>query len=464
MILVEHAVVITVDAERRVFLDGSVLVDGARIVQVGRAADVRPPRTPERVIDGRHRLVLPGFVNTHVHLSEHVNRGVMADDIPVDRYMADWLIPLYSAITPEEEAYSARLACLEMLRTGTTTFCEAGTLFDVAAVADAVEQVGLRAVLGRWTWDMPGARGRMRQTTDEALCANDAMIEGLKGRADGRLAAWPLLLGFGTCSEDLIRGAHALAQKHGTGWGMMHLASHPSRKGMDLTAQGGQMTSDTMTVAALDDLGVLGPRTKLTHVVYVDDEDIGRLARRGVKVAHCPTAALKHTKGLGEYGRFPEMLERGVSVSLGGDSGNGSNHFDMLRLMHLVALFYKDARLDTRVMPPETVLEMATVHGAAALGMEREIGSLQPGKRADLVLYDLDVPEWRPLLDPVNSLVYAATGASVRTVLVDGRVVLDEGRVTTLDETDVYRRIETLARAQIARAGLAVRPKWPVIA
>src|SRR5436309_14256735 len=119
-------------------------------------------------------------------------------------------------------------------------------------------------------------------------------------------------------------------------------------------------------------------------MVYVDDADIRLLAKRRVKVSHCPSAALKHTKGLVAHGRFPEMLARGVAVSLGGDSGNGSNHFDMLRLMHLVALLYKDARMDTRVMPPETVLEMATIHGAAALGLEREIGSLEPGKRADL--------------------------------------------------------------------------------
>jgi cytosine/adenosine deaminase-related metal-dependent hydrolase len=452
MILIEHAVVISMDAERRIFRDGAVLVDGRDIVQVGRAGDVRPPRTPDRVIDGRNRLVLPGFVNTHVHLSEHVNRGVMADEIPVERYMTDWLIPLYSAITPEEEAYSARLACLEMIRTGTTTFCEAGTLFDVDAVADAVDRIGMRAILGRWTWDVVGARGRMRQSTDEALRRNDEMVAGLKGRADGRLAAWPLLLGFGTCSEALIRGAHALAEKHGTGWGMMHLASHPSRK-----------TNDTMNVATLAALGVLDSRTKLTHMMYANDDDIALLAHRGVKITHCPTAALKHTKGLAEHGRFPEMLARGVSVSLGGDSGNGSNHFDMLRLMHLVALLYKDARMDVSVMPPETVLEMATIHGAAALGLEREIGSLEPGKRADLVLYDLDVPEWRPLLDPVNSLVYAATGASVRTVVIDGRVVLDDGRITTIDETDVYRRIETLSREQIARAGVRMEPRWPVI-
>ena len=165
MLLIEHATVITLDRERRILADGSVLVDGRDIVQVGPARDVRSTRPPDRVIDGRRRVVLPGFVDTHVHLSEHLNRGLLLDDIPVDRYLPDWLIPLYSVITPEEEQVSALLACVEMIRTGTTTFCEAGTLFDVGAVADAVETIGMRAVLGRWSWDLVAGPGRMRQTT-----------------------------------------------------------------------------------------------------------------------------------------------------------------------------------------------------------------------------------------------------------------------------------------------------------
>jgi cytosine/adenosine deaminase-related metal-dependent hydrolase len=231
---------------------------------------------------------------------------------------------------------------------------------------------------------------------------------------------------------------------------MMHFASHPSRK-----------TSDTLPLAALDAWGVLTPSTKLSHMVYVDDADIALLARRGVKISHCPTAGLKHTKGLAAHGRFPDMLDAGLCVSLGGDSGNGSNHFDMLRLMYLAATIYKDSRLDVRVMPAERVLEMATIGGAEALRLERAVGSLEVGKRADLVLYDLDTPEWRPLLNPVNNLVYSASGASVRTVVVDGRIVLDDGRLTTVDEREVYDRVERLAREQVTRAGLAVQWRWP---
>src|SRR5262245_24506930 len=339
-----------------------------------------------------------------------------------------------------------------MLRTGTTTFCEAGTLLDVGAVAVQVERIGVRAVLGRWTSDEVSGPGRLALTTQGALAANEQMLEEVNGRASGRIGAWPLLLGFGTCSQRLIVGSKSLADRHGTGWGMMHFASHPSRK-----------TADMLPLVALDAWGALTPSTKLSHMVYVDDADIALLARRGVKISHCPTAGLKHTKGLAAHGRFPEMLGAGLCVSLGGDSGNGSNHFDMLRLMYLAATIYKDSRLDVRVMPAERVLEMATVGGAEALGLERRIGSIEAGKRADLVCYDLNTPEWRPLLNPLNNLVYAATGASVRTVIIDGRVVLDDGRLTTLDERALYARVETLARAQVVRAGLPIESKWPVL-
>ena len=452
MILVEHAVVVTVDAARRIFLDGSVLVDGERIVQVGRAADVRPPAPMTRVINGRGRLVLPGFVDTHVHLSEHLSRGLMPDDVPVDRYVPDWYVPLYATITPEEEAAAAQLACLEMLRTGTTTFCEAGTLFDLPAVAQAIDAIGLRAILGRWSWDLARGPGRLAQSTKETLRLTEEALLDVKQCATARVSAWPLLIGFGTCSEALIRGAHALAERHGTGWGMMQFASHPLRK-----------TADTLPLRDLDDWGVLGSRTKLAHMVHVDEDDIALLAQRDVKISHCPSAALKHVKGLFAHGRFAEMLEAGVTVSLGGDSANGSNHFDMLRLMYLAALVPKDAHLDPAVMPPEQVLEMATLHGARALGLGDEIGSLEPGKRADLVIFDLDQPEWRPLLDPVNTLVYSASGASVQTVMVDGRLVLDDRRVTMVDELEVLTRVERLARPYHARAGVAARPKWPMI-
>src|SRR4029450_2843565 len=177
MLLIEHALVITMDGARRVYADGSVVVDGSRIAQAGRAGDVRPPRPPDRVIDGRRRLGIPGFVDTHAHLSEHLSRGLIPESVPVGGYGPDWSAPLYAAISPEEEAAAAQLACLEMLRTGTTTFCEAGTLFDVLAVARAVDVVGLRAILGRWSWDLASGPGPLAQSTDGALALPEAPMD-----------------------------------------------------------------------------------------------------------------------------------------------------------------------------------------------------------------------------------------------------------------------------------------------
>src|SRR5215471_14160474 len=192
MILIEHAVVVTMDGARRIFLDGSVLVDGERIAQVGRAADVRTAGPVTRVIDGRGRLVLPGFIDTHAHLSEHLSRGLVPDEVPVDRYVPDWYVPLYSAITPAEEAAAAQLACLEMLHTGTTTFCEAGTLFDVLAVARAVDEIGLRAILGRWSWDLASGPGPLAQPTDGALALTEAAMDMVLALGTSRVHVWPL--------------------------------------------------------------------------------------------------------------------------------------------------------------------------------------------------------------------------------------------------------------------------------
>jgi 5-methylthioadenosine/S-adenosylhomocysteine deaminase len=237
-----------------------------------------------------------------------------------------------------------------------------------------------------------------------------------------------------------MQGARALADRHGVGWGMMHFASHPSRR-----------TTDRVPLAELDALGVLTASTKLAHMVYVVDDDIALLARRGVKISHCPTAGLKHTKGLAAHGRFPEMVAAGVGVSLGGDSGNGSNHFDMLRLMYLASLVPKDARVDPGVMPPERVLEMATLHGARALGLGDEIGSLEPGKRADLIVLANDSPWAQPRYDVYSHLAYALKGSDVVTSIVNGRVLMEDGRLLTLDTAAIA------ARAREYRERIAAR-------
>jgi len=450
-LLISGAVVVTMDSERRIFKNGAVAIRKDKIEAVGTTAELKARYPGAEILDARGHVILPGFVNTHVHLSEHIVRSLVPDDS--NDWMSRWLMPIYASLSPEDEYTSAMLAFIEMVKTGTTTFCEAGTCMHPEAAVEALQRIGLRGILGRWTWDVPPAPERMKQTTGQALAANEAFITTIRKLSNGNIMAWPLILGMGTASEELLRGAKALADDLGLGMGFMHASSIPSLE-----------TRDTiLSLRRFETWGLLGSNLKLTHMVYVDDGDIDLLRDHEVKISHCPTAAMKHCKGLSKFGKFPEMVEKGVCVSLGADSANGSDHINMLRIMNLVAALYKDIHMSESVFPAETVLEMATVRGAEALLLNKQIGSIEPGKKADLVLFDRNHPEWRPLLNITNSLVYSVSETSISIVFVDGRVILDHGRVVTVDEDKIYRKADELSLKLLKRANLPLPSKWPLI-
>jgi cytosine/adenosine deaminase-related metal-dependent hydrolase len=213
----------------------------------------------------------------------------------------------------------------------------------------------------------------------------------------------------------------------------------------------------------LDDLGILGSNLLLAHVIDLDEGEIDAIARTDTKTVMCPTAALKMGSRMTTSARLPEMVARGICVSLGTDAGNNSNLLETLRSMYLVAVLYKDARGTTDVVPAELALELATLHGARALGLEAEIGSLEVGKKADMVLFDTRRPEWRTLFNPVNTLVYSADGRSVHTVIVDGRVVVENGQACYVDEWELIRRVQTLGENLLKRTGVHFAPRWPVV-
>lgn len=445
------ALVLTLDSDRRILTDGAVAFDADGVITaVGPSAEVlaQLPSGAE-VVDCAGHLITPGFVDTHVHLGEHLVRGLVPDDAGPREWLPDWLLPVYADLTPEDERLGAELAIAEMLLTGTTTFCEAGTLLEWEPAADAVEASGIRGQLGRWTWDLPGEPERMRMTTREALAANTRLVDGVRSRGCARLTPALVLLGLGTASDDLLRESRELAANREIPLAMMYASVAPEHGGMRMAA------------TELARLGWLEGRTKLTHAVYVDDGDLALLAEGGVRVAHCPSAALRHVKGISRHGRFPEMLAAGISVGLGGDSANGSNHLDMLRLAYLAATLSKDARMDQTLIPPETALEMATLHGARCLGLEDEVGSLEAGKQADLVLFSTEHPEWRPMLHPVQNLVLAATDRSIDAVWVAGRKLVERGRLLSLDLPRTLSRVDASARALLDRTGLSAPWAWP---
>jgi cytosine/adenosine deaminase-related metal-dependent hydrolase len=213
----------------------------------------------------------------------------------------------------------------------------------------------------------------------------------------------------------------------------------------------------------LEEIGVLGSNVLLAHAMGLEDAEINSLARTGTNVVMCPANAIKQAKGIKENGRMPEMLEKGIKVALGSDSVNSSNHLDIVRSMNLAACLYKDARLDTKMIPAERALEMGTIMGAEAFGLARDLGSVEEGKKADLLLFDTKRPEWQALFNPVNNLIYSADSRSIHTVIVDGRIVVEAYQQHFAEEWPLMQKVQEIGESILARAGISVVQRWPVV-
>ncbi len=447
--------VVTMNDARHIVRDGAVAVRGDEIVAVGKASDLEARYQAAETIGGDRFVVTPGLVNTHIHITgEPLTRGYVPDDTPFEENVFMWLCPLYSVYTAEEERLSAQLAALEMLKSGTTTFLEAGTIRFLDEVIDGLAEVGIRGRVGRWVWDLPPEPDVYKQDTDEAIGFLQRQLEQHRSVADGRLGAWSILVGHTTCSDPLWRAARELATEHGTG-----MSFHMSPAKLD--PEGFVAEFGHRPMVHLAELGVLGPDVVMTHCVQVDDQELAVMAETGAHVAHCPTTALKVSYGVTQVGKMPEMTMAGINVAIGTDGNNASNYSDLMRAVYLVAGLFKDARQDPQMFPAEMAYDMATRGGAAALQMSDRIGSLEAGKKADLVLHDTDRPEWRPLLNVVNQLVWSADGRGVHTVVVDGRKVVEDGRMLTVDETALYAAAQQAGEAITLRSGLPDKAKWP---
>jgi 5-methylthioadenosine/S-adenosylhomocysteine deaminase len=456
-LLVEGGLVVTLDPQRRVIEGGAIAIAGDQIAAVGPRAEVTARFRARRTLDARRRIVRPGYVDGHVHVTaEMLARGFIPDSVGQRTWVRDWATYLYAAIQPEEEYVAALLAAAEMLRNGTTAFFEGGTIRDVGQVARAIEEAGLRGVVGRWTWDLVPNPAAFRQSADEALAATEEIADRYHGAAAGRLRTMAAVINVETTSERLLLGLKELADRRG-----LLLNFHQS--GYADYVRDALRAWNVRPIEHLRDLGLLGPNLRLVHMVHVDADEIDLLRATRTRVVHCPTTALRLAYGASAVGRFPEMLAAGLTVALGTDGADASDQLDMSRSVYLAAGIFKDGRQDSTLMPAETVLEMATLHGALSMGWEDEIGSLEVGKKADLVLLDRDRPELVPVVNVANTLVYAADGRAVDTVLVDGRVVVDGGRLVTIDERELYRRVERLAPGLIARSGLPLQRHWPVL-
>ena len=446
--------VITVDGQRRIIRDGSILIEGGRISRVGRGDELANARA-DRVIDARDFIVTPGFVNGHMHISyAHPVRGIFPDDLgsPLKHVFA-----LQMAMTEEEEYHTSLLALLELVSNGTVCLLDPGSTKFPDACLQAYEDAGLRVILGEAVTDRDAPFPLPRFATKDAVAKTAAFIDKWNGRLEGRLHAWAMPFSPETCSADLLQAVKRVADERGTGLTLHHGSGPQARR--DYQSRGAKSPTEY-----LEALGVLDPRTLLAHALGLDEAEIDCVARTGTAITMCPVTAAKGARGVGEHGRMPELLARGVHVALGCDSPNNSNHLDLVRAMNMAAIQYKDARQDMRQIPAETALEMGTRLGAAAVGLGDEIGAIEAGKRADLVLFDTRRPEWQALWNPVSNLIYNTDGRSVHTVVIDGRVVVDGYRQTFVDAARLFATVQEIGERLQARTGITFpRSRWPVV-
>ena len=437
-ILIRNGLLITMNPDRQV-LDGGVYIEDGRILEIPSA------RTKaDAVIDATDCLVVPGFVQTHVHLCQTLFRG-MADDMDVIDWLRLRIWPLEQAHDEQSIYDSARLGIAELIRGGTTCALTMETVHHTEEAFRAVLETGFRAIGGKAMMDRwePGTE-MVGEETKASLEASLALLGEFHGEGDGRLQVAFCPRGSRNCTEGLWADIVALAAEHDT---LIH--THAAEN----EAQTERLAIDSTTdIEYLHGLGVTGPRLVAAHCIWVTEAEIAILAESGTRVAHCPSCNTKLASGLAPV---PEFLERGVVVGLGADGAPCNNNLDMFQEMRLASLVHKP-RSGPRSMPAMSVLEMATLGGARALGLEDELGSLEPGKRADVIVIRRDGLHAQPQagVDPIAQIVYEHRASDVDSVIIDGRVLVRGGEFTELDPMEICARANESAKRVLSRAEL----------
>ncbi len=447
--------ILTVDQQRRIIQDGSILIEGQNITQVGKSSDMAGV-SADQVIDASEMVVTPGFCNGHMHISyAHATRGIFPDSLDPGEYLAN-VFALQGVMTAEEEYLTSLLGITELLKYGTTCFLDPGSTKFLDSCMKAYEESGCRIVLGKQVVNQDNPLNLPVYPLAEAVSIMEDTVRSYNGLLDGRVSAWAMPFASEFCTTDLLVAAKDIADRHDTSV-TLHQAN--AKFAIDYH----QQQYGKRPVNYLEDIGVLGPNMLLAHVVGVDQSEVDAMARTGTKAVMVPTAALKMGQGITSKGMLPEMLEQNICVGLGTDAGNNSSLVETMRSMYLITIIFKDARQSTSMVPAETALEMATILGAKALGLDSQVGSIEVGKKADLVLFDTKRPEWRTMFNPVNNLVYNADGRSVHTVLVDGKVVVEDHKPVFVDEWELIQKVQELGAGMLRRTGISFPQRWPII-
>ena len=450
---------ITVDPGRRIIRDAAVAVDRGKIVAIGKTHEIAKAYSGKHKVDGRHTVATPGLIDCHLHASFQLSRG-LADEANAQSFLFDRMYPYEAALDGDDVRVSATLAGAELLKHGVTCFIDPGNYHPEASV-EGVMSTGIRCIVSRSSFDLTKSvlgilPERMIESTAVALERAEAVLERYAKSGNPRLRASASFRGLNNASDELILGLDKLARKYGT---LLQTHACFSYSTHDSSVARTGMAE----IERLEKLGVIDERMLIVHSGWLEPEEVAILARRKPSLVCAPSSSLHNGYGNFLFGKLPELLALGVNVTIGSDHAS-SGIVDMPQEMRLACCCYKETRINPRVMPPETGLEMATINGAKAALMSDRIGSIEVGKDADIVLFDTKRPEWQPLINPIANLVYSATGDSVRDVFVAGEPVVAGGRLTKVDESKLYEEIPVA----VARFGKQlkfeqmVQLRWPV--
>jgi len=448
-ILIEKGTIVTVDDAGQVFDPGYIFIAGDCIQAVGAGSPTAELRAQaDTVIDATHMAVMPGMVNAHTHLFQTFIRG-LADDKPLLAWLKAAIWPVAQALTAEDAYLAARVGLVENIRGGATAVIDHQYVHTDPAnddgVCRAAEETGLRFLLARGWADMDYHPAFM-ETPERIVAETTRLYETWQGRAKGRIRVeFGPLIPWG-CSDDTMRQTYALAQSWGVGT-HIHVAETQAEIDISLERRGRRH------IEWLAELDALGPDVQLVHAVWLADHELDLIAARGAVVVHCPVSNMYLASGVA---RIPEMRQRGIPVALASDGPGSNNNQDMLEVLKTTALLHKVHTLDAMALLPEAVLWMACRGGAAALGQARFIGSLEVGKKADVVLVDLNTPRAMPVHRVPSALVYNASGGDVDTVIVDGQVLMRGKNVLCVDEAALLDAARAACTRLFRRAGVVV--------
>lgn len=445
----KNGYIVTMDANENVFDGGGVLVEDDRIVAVGRVAEQQVKPDAE-VIDLQGKYVLPGLVNTHVHTSQQISRGV-GDDVRFVTWLHDRMWPFESNMTEEDSYISTLACCLEQIRAGVTSFAEPGGQF-VGGMARGVKEAGLRAKLAKSVMDCgEGLPPVWQRTTQQELDQQVEDLERYHNTADGRVQVWFGLRTIFNNTDELICKTKELADHYGVG---VHMHVAEAHEEIEYT----QQVYGEPTVTHLNRLGVLDKNLLAVHTVWLTNEEVALFREKDVKVSHNPASAMRV---LG-FAKIPRMLKEGICVSIGTDGASSSNRMDMVDEMWLTSLIHKGWRLDPTVVPSQDILRMATINGARALMDDKLYGSLEAGKKADLIIIDPFTPSMMPVHDKIAALVTAMHSHNITCTMCDGKWLMRDRKILTLDEEAILREAQRAGEAIYRRAGIVLPDRFPV--